>query len=136
MKFIFSQFRVLIFYTYAYFLHFPCAAKRDKKGSIDPRKSSGDPDLDTSWDFIDSYRELEELYFKGKVKAIGLANISLIQLRRVIKICHIKPQVIQIECHPYERGFLKFLIFNVCQKVKTVYHNTLGFYKTDVSIYK
>nr|WP_321291923.1 aldo/keto reductase [uncultured Trichococcus sp.] len=52
-------------------------------------------------DYYGAYRALEELYKEGKIKAIGICNFYP---DRVVDLCmnvEIKPQVNQIELHPY-----------------------------------
>lgn len=47
------------------------------------------------------YRMLEKAYKEGKIKAIGISNFEGEYLDELLKICEVKPQVIQVECHPY-----------------------------------
>ena len=47
------------------------------------------------------YRAIEKAYKEGKVKAIGLSNFPDELLREAIDTMEIKPQVVQVEAHPY-----------------------------------
>lgn len=47
------------------------------------------------------YKLLEKAYRDGKIKAIGISNFEGKYLDELLKTCEIKPQVIQVECHPY-----------------------------------
>ena len=47
------------------------------------------------------YRHLEEAYKAGKVRAIGISNFPIEELRRLLGESEIKPSLIQVECHPY-----------------------------------
>lgn len=47
------------------------------------------------------YKMLEKAYKDGKIKAIGISNFEGKYLDELLKTCEIKPQVIQVECHPY-----------------------------------
>ena len=47
------------------------------------------------------YRNLEKAYKEGKIKSIGISNFEGKYIEELLKICEIKPQVIQVECHPY-----------------------------------
>lgn len=49
---------------------------------------------------IETWRALEELYNRGKVKAIGLSNFLKHHLEWILEVCEIKPMVNQIEYHP------------------------------------
>lgn len=47
------------------------------------------------------YKQLEKAYKEGKIKAIGISNFEGKYIEELLKICEIKPQVIQVEAHPY-----------------------------------
>ena len=49
----------------------------------------------------EGYRAIEKAYREGKVKAIGLSNFPEDLLREAIDTMEIKPQVVQVEAHPY-----------------------------------
>ena len=61
--------------------------------------------------YIAGYRQMEAAYQAGKVRAIGLSNFNLEQIREILSICQIKPTVLQTELHPYnqEPELKKFL---------------------------
>ena len=52
-------------------------------------------------DIRTGYRHLEEAYKAGKVRAIGISNFPIEELRRLLGESEIKPSLIQVECHPY-----------------------------------
>ena len=52
-------------------------------------------------DIRTGYRHLEEAYKAGKVRAIGISNFPIEELRRLLGESDIKPSLIQVECHPY-----------------------------------
>lgn len=52
-------------------------------------------------ELLDTWRGLEYLYKHGYCRAIGVCNISLYYLDRLIKDSEIKPMLCQIECHPF-----------------------------------
>ena len=56
---------------------------------------------DNEVDFVDTWKRLEELYRRGKVKAIGVSNFNAAQLQRILDSCEIRPMVNQIEAHVY-----------------------------------
>ena len=47
------------------------------------------------------YKNIEKAVKEGKVKAIGLSNFPDDMLREAIDTMEIKPQVVQVEAHPY-----------------------------------
>ena len=49
----------------------------------------------------DGYRNIEKAVRKGKVRSIGLSNFSIEQLKEVLEFAEIKPQMVQVEAHPY-----------------------------------
>lgn len=49
----------------------------------------------------EGYRNIEKAYKEGKVKAIGLSNFPEALLKEAIETMEIKPQVVQVEAHPY-----------------------------------
>lgn len=52
-------------------------------------------------DFMAGYRQLEQAYRDGKIKAIGISNFHGKKLTQLLEQVEIKPQVIQVEAHPY-----------------------------------
>lgn len=61
--------------------------------------------------YIAGYRLMEQAYKTGKVKAIGLSNFNVEQIREILSICEVKPSVLQTEVHPYsqEKELKEFL---------------------------
>ncbi len=49
----------------------------------------------------EGYRNIEKAVKAGKVKAIGLSNFPDALLREAIDTMELKPQVVQVEAHPY-----------------------------------
>jgi len=49
----------------------------------------------------EGYKQIEKAYKEGKVKAIGLSNFPEDLLKEAIDTMEIKPQVVQVEAHPY-----------------------------------
>lgn len=58
----------------------------------------------------DTWHALEDLYNKGKVRAIGVSNFYINHLEELLQIASIKPMVNQIEFHPflYKKDVLEF----------------------------
>lgn len=49
----------------------------------------------------EQWKRMEELYLKGKCKAIGVCNFEKDKMEELLRICSIKPMINQLECHPY-----------------------------------
>ena len=61
--------------------------------------------------YVAGYRQMEKAYKEGKVKAIGLSNFNEDQIKEILNICEVKPQILQTEVHPYsqEKALKAFL---------------------------
>ncbi len=62
--------------------------------------------------YVAGYRQMEKAYKEGKVRAIGLSNFNMAQIREILSVCEVKPTVLQTELHPYHqeaelKAFLK-----------------------------
>lgn len=53
--------------------------------------------------YIAGYRLMEKAYKAGKVKAIGLSNFTIEQIREIPDVCEVKPAILQTEVHPYSQ---------------------------------
>lgn len=51
--------------------------------------------------YLSGYKAMEKAVKEGKVKSIGLSNFEGEPFEEILKICEIKPTVIQVEAHPY-----------------------------------
>lgn len=51
--------------------------------------------------YIAGYKQLEKAYKEGKTKSIGISNFHGEKLQKLLDAAEIKPQVIQLEGHPY-----------------------------------
>ena len=54
-------------------------------------------------DYVGGWKEMEQAMASGKVRAIGISNFDVSDsiFDSLIKNAKIKPQIMQIECHPY-----------------------------------
>lgn len=58
--------------------------------------------------YVAGYRLMEKAYRAGKVRAIGLSNFNMEQIKEILAICEVKPAVLQTEVHPcYQEKALK-----------------------------
>ncbi|OGE52447.1 hypothetical protein PENARI_c010G12342 [Penicillium arizonense] len=84
-------------YVDLYMMHWPVTlptASPETYGKED--RTTHDPD----WDFTDTWREMEKLLATGKVRAIGVANFSTVNLEKLLKSCNTVPAVNQTEIQP------------------------------------
>ncbi|KAJ5259359.1 hypothetical protein N7478_012340 [Penicillium angulare] len=84
-------------YVDLYLMHWPVTlptAGPETYGKED--RTVHDPD----WDFTDTWREMEKLLQTGKVKAIGVANFSSLNLEKLLKSSKVVPAVNQTEIQP------------------------------------
>ncbi|KAH3662180.1 hypothetical protein OGAPHI_005428 [Ogataea philodendri] len=90
-------------YVDLYLMHYPFAC--DKTAFLE---SSASKPADI--DYVDTWKAMEKLLDTGKVRAIGISNFCLSETKRLLETCTIKPQVHQMEMHPYlkQNEFLKF----------------------------
>ncbi len=61
--------------------------------------------------YMTGYTQLEEAVRAGHVRAIGLSNFSVSQVEHVLRRCRIRPEVVQVQLHPYmqQRELAEFL---------------------------
>lgn len=61
--------------------------------------------------YLAGYRLMEKAYQQGKVRAIGLSNFNVEQMKEILSVCEVKPTVLQTEVHPYsqEKKLKEFL---------------------------
>ena len=54
-------------------------------------------------DYMGAWRDLEEAYRQGKVRAIGISNFDnyMDAFNQIMDEAEIRPQIMQIECHPF-----------------------------------
>lgn len=53
------------------------------------------------WNYEVWYKQLEKAYKEWKIRSIGLSNFEWKFLDKILSICKIKPQIVQLETHPY-----------------------------------
>lgn len=53
-----------------------------------------------SKNYINVWKQMEELYYEKKVKAIGVCNCHIHHLERILSQCTVKPMIHQMEVHP------------------------------------
>ncbi|KAJ1935964.1 hypothetical protein FBU59_005214, partial [Linderina macrospora] len=82
-------------YVDLYLMHWPVAFN-----SMDDKNADGSM-VDANIDYVDTYKAMEKLLDTGKVKAIGVSNFSVPNLKRLLENTTVVPAANQVELHPY-----------------------------------
>lgn len=90
-------------YIDVFYIHFPIA---QKFVPIDVKYPPNFYCGENGWEFedvpiIDTWRAMEKLVESGLVKSIGVSNFNGSLLQDLLRAAKIKPQLLQIEHHPY-----------------------------------
>ena len=85
-------------YLDLYLIHWPSAFKPG--GAMIP-KVNGVAERDDETTLAQTWSEMEKAFDSGKVKAIGISNFTRSEVEEVLKTAKHKPDVMQIELHPY-----------------------------------
>ncbi|CAI7614513.1 unnamed protein product [Penicillium manginii] len=88
-------------YLDLYLIHWPVRLVPNKSSALLPVNPDGTRSVDRSWDQNETWRQMEEVYKAGKVKAIGVANWSIPYLEELKKKWTVVPAVNQVELHPF-----------------------------------
>ncbi len=85
-------------YIDLYFVHWPFPNYHAPGCDGDSRNPDSKPfSVD---EFMDTWRQCEELFEAGLVKAIGMSNMTVSKLKQVLPLCRIRPAALEMECHP------------------------------------
>jgi glycerol 2-dehydrogenase (NADP+) len=87
-------------YIDLYMLHWPTSLN-PATGSLMPLRPDGSRDLDQELNgkFEITWAAMEKLLDTGKVKSLGVANFSIPNLERLLKVAKVVPAVNQVELH-------------------------------------
>ncbi|KAJ5697052.1 hypothetical protein N7536_007464 [Penicillium majusculum] len=88
-------------YLDLYLIHWPVRLVSNESSALLPVNPDGTRSIDRSWDQSETWRQMEEVYKAGKVKAIGVANWSIPYLEELKKKWTVVPAVNQVELHPF-----------------------------------
>uniref|UniRef100_A0A0X3PNE9 Alcohol dehydrogenase [NADP(+)] A n=1 Tax=Schistocephalus solidus TaxID=70667 RepID=A0A0X3PNE9_SCHSO len=69
----------------------------------------------------DTWKEMEKLVDAGLVKSLGLANFNRSQIERILKICRIRPQMLQVELSVH------FMNWDIVEFAKSVGMQVTGY---------
>src|SRR5262249_57383028 len=78
-----------------YLIHTPFAFQPGDEQ--DPRDANGNVIYDQGVTLLDTWRALEGLVSEGKCKAIGLSDVSLVQVQDIVKAARIKPAAVNVD---------------------------------------
>nr|CAI5823891.1 unnamed protein product [Callosobruchus analis] len=94
-------------YVDLYLIHWPCAQKHT--GKIDIHLPFKDA-VNIEYDFVETWRGMEECVELGLTKSIGLSNFNSKQVQRILDAAVIKPVMNQIEVSPNlnQKKLIKF----------------------------
>ena len=84
-------------YVDLFLMHWPVAVK---KGVYVPKSAADLISLD-ALPLLDTWRAMEKLVDKGLCRHIGVSNFNTSKLQHLIENARIKPEVNQVELHPY-----------------------------------
>ena len=85
-------------YIDLYFVHWPFPNYHAPGCDGDSRNPDSKPfSVD---EFMDTWKQCEELVDAGLVRAIGMSNMTVSKLEKVLPLCRIKPAALEMECHP------------------------------------
>ena len=85
-------------YIDLYFVHWPFPNYHAPGCDGDSRNPDSKPF--SVEEFMDTWRQCEELVDKGLAKAIGMSNMTVSKLEKVLPLCRIQPAALEMECHP------------------------------------
>ncbi|KCZ77392.1 hypothetical protein H311_01597 [Anncaliia algerae PRA109] len=110
-------------YLDLYLIHFPVTFDLDEKKN--PYFDNDGYYVTKEFEIEKIWSKMEELVGLGLVKSIGVSNFGINMLKRILKVCKIKPAVNQVEMHPYLQ---QKELFNFCKNndIRIVAHSALG----------
>ena len=85
-------------YLDVYFIHWPFPNYHAPFCDVDARNPDSKPF--SVAEFMDTYRQMEELVKKGKIRAIGISNLTIPKMEQVLDLMEIKPVACESEFHP------------------------------------
>ncbi|KAI6039562.1 NADP-dependent oxidoreductase domain-containing protein [Pisolithus marmoratus] len=88
-------------YLDLYLIHWPVPMNPSGNHPKFPTRPDGSRDRDESWDIRDTWKGMEEVLKKGKVKSIGVSNCSEMMVEKILTTANVIPAVNQLELHLY-----------------------------------
>lgn len=81
-----------------YFVHWPFPNYHAPGCNGDSRNPDSKPF--SVEEFMDTWRQCEQLVEEGLVRYIGMSNMTVKKLEQVLPLCRIQPAALEMECHP------------------------------------
>lgn len=81
-----------------YFVHWPFPNYHAPHCSGDSRNPDSKPF--SVEEFMETWRQCEQLVEMGLVRYIGMSNMTIPKLEQVLPLCEIQPAALEMECHP------------------------------------
>ncbi len=108
-------------YLDLFLIHWPVALKKDlyRPDSIDGFISLDELPINETW------KGMEEAHAMGFVKHIGVSNFSVKKLKNLVAVASIKPEMNQVEMHPY-LSQLKMISFCKENDIHVTAYSPLG----------
>lgn len=85
-------------YIDLYYIHWPFPNYHAPHCDVDSRNPDSKPF--SVEEFVNTYRQCEEMVEKGLIKAIGISNMTIPKLDAVLPLLKIKPAACEFELHP------------------------------------
>ncbi len=85
-------------YIDLYFVHWPFPNYHAPGCDGDSRNPDSRPF--STEEFMDTWKQCEGLVDAGLARAIGMSNMTVSKLEKVLPLCRIKPAALEMECHP------------------------------------
>lgn len=81
-----------------YFLHWPFPNYHAPGCDGDARNPDSVP-FETER-YMDTWRQMEQLYDEGLIRNLGMSNMTIPKLEAVLPLCRVQPTMIEMELHP------------------------------------
>ncbi|KIY48875.1 Aldo/keto reductase [Fistulina hepatica ATCC 64428] len=88
-------------YLDLYLVHWPIALNPNGNDPLFPTLPSGKRDVVGAWKLSDTWKQMEDMVKKGKVRSIGVSNFSPLKMAEILPTATITPAVDQVELHIY-----------------------------------
>ncbi|KAF9058368.1 NADP-dependent oxidoreductase domain-containing protein [Rhodocollybia butyracea] len=89
-------------YLDLYLIHWPVPMNPKGNHPTFPTLPNGLRDVDHSWKLSDTWKQMEAMVKKGKVKTIGISNFSIKKMDEILPTAEIiLPSIKCLELHPY-----------------------------------
>nr|GAT46423.1 aldo-keto reductase [Mycena chlorophos] len=112
-------------YLDLYLVHWPVALNPNGNHPFFPTLPDGKRDVIYTWDLKDTWKQMEELVKKGKVRSIGVSNFSQTNLDKILPTATIPPAVNQLELHVYNPQH-KLLAYLRANNIRPQAYSPLG----------